>query len=128
MKIRDLSRPDLLCYIRNYPNQTDRRTDIVLLNIIELKQIWFFSTIFQPHDHKKKVAKFYWATPELVNKAIDVSLKAKADWERVPIDEKIDMFRKVSDDMAGKYRAQLNATTMLGQAKTIIQVSQKSIF
>ena len=74
------------------------------------------------------MAKFYWATPELVNKAIDVSLKAKADWERVPIDEKIDMFRKVSDDMAGKYRAQLNATTMLGQAKTIIQVSQKSIF
>lgn len=74
-----------------------------------------------PHDHKKKVAKFYWATPELVGKAIDVSLKAKADWERVPIDEKIDMFRKVSDDMAGKYRAQLNATTMLGQAKTIIQ-------
>jgi len=74
-----------------------------------------------PHDHQKKVAKFYWATPELVGKAIDVSLKAKADWERVPIDEKIDMFRKVSDDMAGKYRAQLNATTMLGQAKTIIQ-------
>ena len=74
------------------------------------------------------MAKFYWATPELVNKAIDVSLKAKADWERVPIDEKIDMFRKVSDDMSGKYRAQLNATTMLGQAKTIIQVSQKSIF
>lgn len=74
-----------------------------------------------PHDHQKKVAKFYWATPELVNKAIDVSLKAKVDWERVPIDEKIDMFRKVSDDMATKYRAQLCATTMLGQAKTIIQ-------
>jgi len=74
-----------------------------------------------PHDHQKKVAKFYWATPELVNKAIDVSLKAKVEWERVPIDEKIDMFRKVSDDMAGKYRAMLNATTMLGQAKTVIQ-------
>jgi len=74
-----------------------------------------------PHDHKKKVAKFYWATPELVGKAIDVSMKAKVDWERVPIDEKIDMFLKVSDDMAGKYRPLLNATTMLGQAKTIIQ-------
>eukprot|EP00088_Acartia_fossae_P064604 TRINITY_DN7956_c0_g1_i1.p1 TRINITY_DN7956_c0_g1~~TRINITY_DN7956_c0_g1_i1.p1 ORF type:complete len:398 (-),score=121.20 TRINITY_DN7956_c0_g1_i1:1292-2485(-) len=74
-----------------------------------------------PHDHQKKVAKFYWATPELVNKAIDVSLKAKADWEKVPIDEKIDMFLRVSDDMATKYRALLNATTMLGQAKTVIQ-------
>jgi len=74
-----------------------------------------------PHDHKKKVAKFYWATPELVNLAIDTSLKAKADWERVPINDKIEMFLKVSDDMATKYRAQLNATTMLGQAKTVVQ-------
>ena len=76
----------------------------------------------QPHDHKNKVAKFYWATPELVNLAIDTSLKAKADWERVPINDKIEMFLKVSDDMATKYRAQLNATTMLGQAKTVVQV------
>jgi len=74
-----------------------------------------------PHDHQKKVAKFYWATPELINKAIDTSLKAKVEWENVPIDEKIDMFRKVSDDMSTKYRAMLNATTMLGQAKTVIQ-------
>lgn len=74
-----------------------------------------------PHDHQKKVAKFYWATPELISKAIDTSLKAKADWEKVPIDEKIDMFLKVSDDMSTKYRALLNATTMLGQAKTVIQ-------
>ena len=33
------------------------------------------------------------------------------------------MFRKVSDDMATKYRGMLNAATMLGQAKTVIQVS-----
>jgi len=74
-----------------------------------------------PHDHQKKVAKFYWATPELISKAIDTSLQAKIDWEKIPIDEKIDMFRKVSDDMSTKYRALLNATTMLGQAKTVIQ-------
>lgn len=81
---------------------------------------------FQPHDHQKKVAKFYWATPELIKKAIDTSLKAKVEWERIPIDEKISMFLKISEDMAGKYRAQLNAATMLGQAKTVIQV--KSLF
>merc|ERR1719249_356674 len=74
-----------------------------------------------PHDHQKKIAKFYWATPELINKAIDVSLKAKVEWEKVPINDKIEMFMKVSDDMANKYRAQLNAATMLGQSKTAIQ-------
>ena len=62
----------------------------------------------QYHDHSKKIAKFYWATPELVAK--------------LPIDEKIQMFLRVSDQMADIYRADLNATIMLGQAKTIVQV------
>lgn len=76
----------------------------------------------QYHDHSKKIAKFYWATPELVAKGITTAMAAKADWEKVPIDEKIQMFLRVSDQMADIYRADLNATTMLGQAKTIVQV------
>jgi len=74
-----------------------------------------------PHDHQKKIAKFYWATPELVNLSIDSALAAKKEWEKVPINDKIEMFMKVADLMADTYRADLNATTMLGQAKTIIQ-------
>ena len=68
------------------------------------------------------MAKFYWATPDLIQKAIDVSQKAKVQWDRVPVNTKIDMFLRVADQMASTYRADLNATTMLGQAKTIIQV------
>merc|ERR1712038_1658599 len=74
-----------------------------------------------PHNHSKKVAKFYYATPELVTKAINTSLEAKKEWEKVPLDERMKLFLKVADEMAGKYRADLNATTMLGQAKTVIQ-------
>merc|ERR1711988_237872 len=74
-----------------------------------------------PHNHGKKVAKFYYATPELVGKAIDTSLQAKKDWEKVPLDEKFKLFLDVADLTATKYRADLNATTMLGQAKTVIQ-------
>ena len=77
---------------------------------------------FQPHNHGKKVAKFYYATPELVNKAIDTSLQAKKEWEKIPLDDRLQFFLKIADLMAGKYRAELNATTMLGQAKTVIQV------
>ena len=76
-----------------------------------------------PHNHQKKVAKFYYATPELVTKAINTSLEAKKEWEKVPLDERMKLFLNVADDMAGKYRADLNATTMLGQAKTVIQVN-----
>jgi len=74
-----------------------------------------------PHDHNKKVAKFYWATPDLVQKSIDTALAAKADWEKVPIDDKIKMFLKVADEISTTYRADLNAATMVGQSKTIIQ-------
>merc|ERR1712141_366148 len=74
-----------------------------------------------PHNHQKKIAKFYYATPELVTKAIQTSLEAKKEWEKVPLDDRMKLFLKVADDMAGKYRADLNATTMLGQAKTVIQ-------
>merc|ERR1712027_189715 len=74
-----------------------------------------------PHDHNKKVAKFYWATPELVQKSIDTALAAKVDWEKIPIDDKIKMFLKVADEISTTYRADLNAATMLGQSKTIIQ-------
>ena len=86
--------------------------------ILLLKKISFF----QPHNHGKKVAKFYYATPELVNKAIDTSLQAKKEWEKIPLDDRLQFFLKIADLMAGKYRAELNATTMLGQAKTVIQV------
>merc|ERR1719326_2404645 len=74
-----------------------------------------------PHDHNKKVAKFYWATPDLVEKSIKTAMEAKADWEKVPINDKIQLFLNVADQISGKYRADLNATTMLGQSKTIIQ-------
>lgn len=80
----------------------------------------------QPHDHQKKVAKFYYATPELVAKAIETSMKAKAEWERVPLQERMDLFLKVADQISGQYRADMNASTMLGQAKTIIQVKIQS--
>merc|ERR1712212_1187152 len=45
----------------------------------------------------------------------------KKEWEKVPLNEKFKLFLDVADDMSGKYRAQLNAATMLGQAKTVIQ-------
>lgn len=74
-----------------------------------------------PFDHKKKLAKYYWATPDIISKAIDVSQKRRAEWERVPLKERIDIFLKAADLVSDKYRYDLNASTMLGQSKTIIQ-------
>ena len=67
------------------------------------------------------MAKSYYATPELVTKAINTSLEAKKEWERVPLEDRMQMYLRVADQMANEYRADLNATTMLGQAKTVVQ-------
>ena len=42
--------------------------------------------LLQPHDHANKVAKFYYADAGLVSKAIDASLQAKKEWDRVSED------------------------------------------
>ncbi|UYV81967.1 hypothetical protein LAZ67_21000244 [Cordylochernes scorpioides] len=75
----------------------------------------------QPFDHSKEIAKYYWATPELVQKAIDTALAAREEWERVPLQRKVEMFLKAGDLVSTKYRMELNAATMLGQGKTAIQ-------
>ena len=58
---------------------------------------------------------------ELLQKAIDSALEARRDWEKIPLNVKVDMFLKAGDLVATKYRYQLNAATMLGQGKTVFQ-------
>ena len=112
-------RKDLEASIAKFSSQTE---DVPI--IIGGKEYRTDNVQYQPmpHDHNKKVAKFYWATPELVQKSIDVALAAKADWEKIPIDDRIKMFLNVADQISTTYRADLNAATMVGQSKTIIQV------
>lgn len=82
---------------------------------------YLIGDFFQPHNHKEKVAKYYWATPELVKRAINVAVKAQREWEKCPIEKRLEMWLRIADLMATKYRQQLNAATMLGQSKTVIQ-------
>ena len=74
-----------------------------------------------PFDHKKVVASFYHADYAIIDDAISESQKVRADWDTVPMSERIKMFLRAGDLVSGKYRMKLNAATMLGQAKTLIQ-------
>lgn len=56
-----------------------------------------------------------------MRKAIDTAVEAQKVWDLVPLKEKIGIWMRAADLMATKYRQTLNATTMLGQAKTVIQ-------
>lgn len=74
-----------------------------------------------PHNHQARIAKFYYADKSLIQKAIKTSVEAQVKWDRVPLKERVAMWEKAADLMAGPYRAELNAATMLGQSKTAIQ-------
>lgn len=78
-------------------------------------------TQVSPFNHKKTVASFYYADFPVISRAISESQKARADWDSVPMAERMRMFLRAGDLTAGKYRMKLNAATMLGQAKTVIQ-------
>lgn len=92
------------------------RVSSIMINFDEYS--WLY---FQPHDHKSKVAKYHWASPKLIKKAIDVATKTQRDWEKVPIEKRLEIWLRAADLMANKYRQHLNAATMLGQSKTVIQ-------
>lgn len=74
-----------------------------------------------PHDHQKKIAKFYYADAKLVQKAISVAVETQKKWDRTPLIDRLRIWEKAADLMAGPYRQTLNAATMLGQAKTVVQ-------
>lgn len=74
-----------------------------------------------PHDHQKKLAKFYYADSKTVQKAISVAVESQKKWDRTSLADRLKIWEKAADLMAGPYRQTLNAATMLGQAKTVIQ-------
>lgn len=74
-----------------------------------------------PHNHKHKIAKFYYANKELLNKAIQVATETQKKWDRVPIAERIKIWDRAASMMSKEWRARLNAATMLGQSKTMVQ-------
>lgn len=74
-----------------------------------------------PHDHSKRVAKFYYADKFVVARAIETAVAAQKEWDRRPIGERLAIWERAADLMANKYRSRLNAATMLGQSKTAIQ-------
>lgn len=68
-----------------------------------------------PFDRSKRVAKYYHATPQLIEKAIAAALAARVEWERKPLADRAQVYFRAADLLAGKYRMDINSATMLGQ-------------
>ncbi|HEY0298556.1 MAG TPA: L-glutamate gamma-semialdehyde dehydrogenase [Arachidicoccus sp.] len=77
--------------------------------------------IHPPHEIKHLLGHFHMGEEKHVQQAIDAALKAKAGWEAMPWEDRAHIFLKAADLIATKYRAQLNAATMLAQSKNAYQ-------
>jgi 1-pyrroline-5-carboxylate dehydrogenase len=71
-----------------------------------------------PHCHRHVLAKVHQAGPPEVAAAIAAARAAWPAWAAATLDERAAVFLKAADLLAGKYRATVNAATMLGQSKT----------
>ncbi len=74
-----------------------------------------------PFDHANKIAKFYYADKSLIKLAVETATKAQKHWDRTSYQERFHIWEKATHLMTHKYRSELNASTMLGQGKTVIQ-------
>lgn len=74
-----------------------------------------------PHDHQHILGYFHEGSKEDVAKAIDAALEARKGWATLTWEQRAAIFLKAAELIAGPYRAEMNAATMLGQSKNAYQ-------
>ncbi|MBN9351402.1 MAG: L-glutamate gamma-semialdehyde dehydrogenase [Chitinophagaceae bacterium] len=74
-----------------------------------------------PHDLKTLLGYYHKGGAADIKNAINAALKAKEKWAALSWDARAHIFLKAADLISTKYRAMMNATTMLGQSKNAFQ-------
>jgi 1-pyrroline-5-carboxylate dehydrogenase len=74
-----------------------------------------------PHERNFVLGTYSEGDASHVKKAINAALKAKEKWASLSWENRANIFLKAADLIAIKYRAQMCATTMLGQSKNPYQ-------
>lgn len=74
-----------------------------------------------PHDHARKLGVYHRAGPKETTAAIEAAMAARKQWAQMPWQDRMAIFMKAADLLAGPYRMLLNAATMLCQSKNAFQ-------
>ncbi|MEM9052721.1 MAG: aldehyde dehydrogenase family protein, partial [Bacteroidota bacterium] len=80
-----------------------------------------------PFDHSKKVGTANFGGKEHVKKAIDAALGARQDWADLAWEQRASIFLRAADLIAGPYRYEMNAATMIAQSKNAFQSEIDSV-
>ena len=74
-----------------------------------------------PHDHHHVLADWHQAEPRHVEQAIAAAASARGEWAASSPEARAAVFLRAAELLATTWRATLNASTMLGQSKTVLQ-------
>lgn len=77
--------------------------------------------VVSPHNHRHVIADAHDASPEHVQAAIDAAKRAQRQWASLPFEDRAAVILRAADLLTTKYRAEINAATMIGQSKTVFQ-------
>jgi 1-pyrroline-5-carboxylate dehydrogenase len=77
--------------------------------------------VIMPTDHGHVLATYHMATEKEVAMAINAALEAKSEWMNLSWMERASVMAKAAELISKKYRYVLNAATMLGQGKNVMQ-------
>jgi len=77
--------------------------------------------IHPPHELKHLLGHYHQGDASHVRMAIDAAMAAKEKWEALSWEHRAAIFLKAADLIAGPYGDTVNAATMLGQSKNVMQ-------
>jgi len=77
--------------------------------------------VVMPHDHSHVLAEYHMAGEKEIEMAVQAAMNAKQEWEALRWEERASIFLKAAELLAGKYRYQMNAASMLSTGKTAYQ-------
>ena len=77
--------------------------------------------VVAPHDHQHVLGTMRNATQDDARAAIAAAHEAAPAWRELSFDDRAAVFLKAAELLAGPWRQTLNAATMLGQSKTVVQ-------
>lgn len=100
---------------------SDRPEIYPVINGKEVRDVAPSQTVSMPHRHGHKLANYSLATEDTIQKSIDGALRVRRDWAKTPWEDRLKIFEKAADLIAGPKRAEFNAATMHGQSKNCFQ-------
>ena len=78
-------------------------------------------TCVLPHDHGNVIGRYHKAGEKEVRDAVEAALKGRALWSSFSWEERVSVFLKAADLLAGPWRQRMNGACMLSQSKNAFQ-------